>query len=113
MLLRSLRNQGRNLSRRQDISISGLKALLLLALSALAVSAQIGSPYPRGRGPGLPIPGRGRQSRTTTKEQPKVLPNFPGTLKRMDAKTIVLELDDYRILEFRRNDKTKFLKNGE
>jgi hypothetical protein len=86
-------------------------------LTALAASAQLGSPYPYprggGRGPGLPIPRRGGKQSKTPPEQQKVLPNFPGMLKRMDAKTIVLELDDYRVLEFRRNDKTKFLKNGE
>ena len=56
---------------------------------------------------------RRRQTTSKDKEPPKVLPNFQGTLKRMDAKAIVLEMDDYRVLEFRRNDKTKFFKNTE
>jgi hypothetical protein len=34
-------------------------------------------------------------------------------LKRIDSKAIVLELDDFRVLEFKRTDKTKFLKAGE
>jgi hypothetical protein len=40
------------------------------------------------------------------------MPSFTGTLKRMDNKTIVLELDDFRVLEFRRTGKTKFYKKG-
>ena len=72
-------------------------------------------PYPGGRGPsgpGIPIPRRGsKQPKDTSKNQP--LPNFRGTLKRMDNKSIVLALDDNRVLEFRRTDKTKFFKNGE
>ena len=42
-----------------------------------------------------------------------VLPNFRGKLKEMDAKVIRLELDDYRVLEFRVTGKTKYIKNGD
>ncbi len=41
------------------------------------------------------------------------MPNFRGKLKRMDNKSITLTLGDYRELEFRRNDKTRFFKNGD
>ena len=42
-----------------------------------------------------------------------VVPNFRGRLKQMDAKSIALSLDDDRVLDFKRTDKTKFFKNGE
>jgi len=41
------------------------------------------------------------------------MPNFRGTLRQMDEKSISLELGDNRILDFKRTDKTKFLKNGD
>jgi hypothetical protein len=41
------------------------------------------------------------------------MPNFRGNMKQMDDKTITIELDDHRELQFRRNGKTKFLKNGD
>jgi len=31
----------------------------------------------------------------------------------MDAKSLSLELDDYRVLDFTVNSKTKFIKNGD
>jgi len=110
-----------------------VKALVLfLAAAGLAV-AQIGLPgggypgqypYPGGggripgTGPGIPTPGgRGRQQTprgtgtTTNPNQP--LPNFRGKLKHMDAKSLSLEMDDYRVLEFRINGKTKYFKGGQ
>jgi hypothetical protein len=67
--------------------------------------------YP-GSGGGIPIPGRSKkQPDTSTKGMP--MPNFRGKLKKMDSKTITLALDDDRMLDFRRNDKTKFYKNGD
>ena len=41
------------------------------------------------------------------------LPNYRGSLKRMDDKSLTLELEDHRALEFKRTSKTKFFKNGE
>ena len=71
--------------------------------------------YPGGQpgGVGLPIPGRksSKGKDASTKGQP--LPNFRGKLKQMDSKTITLALDDDRSLIFKRNDKTKFFKNGD
>ena len=72
-----------------------------------------GRPYP-GSGPtvpGVPMPGRGKKPADTDKGQP--LPNFRGTLKNMDSKSITLALDDYRVLEFKRTDKTRFYKAGD
>jgi len=69
--------------------------------------------YP-GQGPGIPIPTRGSKSKPQpSKDSGQPLPNFRGKLKQMDNKTITLELGDNRNLEFRRNDKTKFFKNGD
>jgi hypothetical protein len=41
------------------------------------------------------------------------MPNFRGRLKQMDAKSISIDLDDSREMEFKRTDKTRFFKNGE
>ena len=58
------------------------------------------------------MPGSGKStSKTDTSKGP--LPNFRGKLKQMDNKTITLALDDDRTLIFKRNDKTKFFKNGD
>lgn len=74
-----------------------------------------GGGYPGGGypGAGIPIPSRGgkAQPNSSTKGQP--LPNFRGKLKKMDAKTISLALDDDRVLDFRRDSKTKFYKAGD
>jgi hypothetical protein len=74
-----------------------------------------GGGYPGGGYPGggIPIPSRGgkTQPNSSTKGQP--LPNFRGKLKKMDGKTISLALDDDRVLDFRRDSKTKFFKGGD
>jgi hypothetical protein len=70
-------------------------------------------PYPGGGGAGIPIPTRGTKAPKTTSTAGQPLPNFRGKLKQMDNKTISLELADNRILDFHRNDKTKFFKNGD
>jgi hypothetical protein len=72
-----------------------------------------GYPYPRPTGTGIPMPGGRSKGKpdTSTKGQP--LPNFRGKLKQMDAKQIMLALDDDRTMIFKRNDKTKFFKNGD
>jgi len=107
----------RNLPPPANISLFRLKSAALLVLCVGSAWAQIGTPYPYPRGgapvPGIPFPGRGKRQSTKDKPPDKVLPSFQGTLKRLDAKTIVLEMDDFRILEFKRTDKTKFLKNGD
>jgi hypothetical protein len=72
-----------------------------------------GQPYPGGGG-GIPMPTRGsRTPKPSTSTAGLPMPNFRGKLKQMDNKIISLELNDNRIMDFRRNDKTKFFKNGD
>jgi hypothetical protein len=75
------------------------------------------SPYPGGRQPtgtGLPIPGRSGKSKSDTSSKAgQPLPNFRGNLKQMDEKSLSIELGDKRVMDFKRNDKTKFFKNGD
>ncbi|MGO9260796.1 MAG: hypothetical protein ACLQU1_31485 [Bryobacteraceae bacterium] len=71
--------------------------------------------YPPGGypgGAGIPIPTRGSKT-PAPKTNTGALPNFRGKLKNMDAKLVSLELGDHRVLDFKRNDKTKFYKNGD
>jgi len=68
-----------------------------------------GGGYPGG---GIPIPTRGSKT-PKPKADTGALPNFRGKLKNMDAKVISLELGDHRVLDFKRNDKTRFYKNGD
>ena len=74
------------------------------------------SPYP-GRNPtgtGIPVPGRSSKNKPDTSTKAgEPLPNFRGNLKVMDDKTISVELGDKRVMDFKRNDKTKFFKNGD
>ncbi|HEV3202287.1 MAG TPA: hypothetical protein VGZ73_30525 [Bryobacteraceae bacterium] len=70
-----------------------------------------GRPYPGGGG--VPIPTRGSKTPKSTSTAGQPLPNFRGKLKQMDNKTISLELNDNRILDFKRNDKTRFFKSGD
>jgi hypothetical protein len=72
-----------------------------------------GGGYPgRGTGSGIPIPGRNKAGKPKT-DPNQPLPNFRGKLKQMDAKTVSLELGDNRVLDFKRNDKTKFFRAGD
>jgi hypothetical protein len=77
-----------------------------------------GYPYPGGRQPtgtGIPVPGRsgknGKADPRANKSGP--LPNFRGNLKVFDDKTISVELGDQRVMDFKRDSKTKFFKNGD
>ncbi len=116
---------------RQRISPSSLRILLLVLSAACLAEAQIGYPggplpgqypYPGGGypypgrapypGTGVPVPGSGgRRTPTGTAEQP--LASFHGKLKTLDAKSLSLEMDDYRVVEFRLTSKTKYFKKGE
>jgi hypothetical protein len=120
------------------ISPSSVKAGLLFILVPAAAMAQIyppgggypgggypgggypgQSPYPGGRQPtgsGIPVPGRsGKNSKTDPRatKNGDPLPNFRGNLKVMDDKTISVELGDKRVMDFRRDSKTKFFKSGD
>src|SRR4051794_39989968 len=70
------------------------------------------SPYPTGGGSPLPFPG-GRRGQQKPKDPTQPLPNFQGTLKHMDDKTVSLELGDNRVLDFRRTGRTRFFKEGQ
>jgi hypothetical protein len=65
--------------------------------------------YPQG-GVGIPLPSK-KSSKTDTAHAP--MPNYRGLLKQMDDKTISLELDDHRVMQFKRTGKTRFFKNGD
>ncbi len=72
------------------------------------------SPYPgRSPVPGIPVPGRTSRTKTPAPNQNGPLPNFRGNLKVFDEKAISVELGDKRVMDFRRNDKTKFFKFGD
>jgi hypothetical protein len=95
-------------------------AVFLLAAGAVGAQVYPGGNYPGGNYPGSGYPGRGggipiprgkSNPKTSTKGEP--MPSFRGKLQSMDTKTITIALDDDRKMEFTRNDKTKFFKNGE
>ncbi len=118
----------------QERLLSGLGLVLALMLALGTASAQYGGQYPPGQyppgttyppgqyppgtyppgtyprgGTGIPLPSG--KKKTDSPNGP--LPNFRGLLKQMDDKTISLELDDHRVIQFKRNSKTKFFKNGD
>src|ERR1700678_936911 len=104
------------------IRVSSAGKLFVFLLTVGTAAAQIYPPgtyppvgYPGGYPmPGIPLPGRtgGKaQPNSSTKGQP--LPNFRGKLKQMDDKSILLALDDDRLLNFTRNSKTKFFKGDQ
>ena len=65
---------------------------------------------------GHPIPGRSSKSSKPIREPARTgdpLPNFRGNLKVMDDKTVSVELGDKRVMDFRRDGKTKFFKSGD
>src|ERR1700678_4305569 len=103
------------------IRVSSAGKLFVFLLTVGTAAAQIYPPgtyppvgYPGGYPtPGIPLPGRtgGKaQPNSSTKGPP--LPSFHGKLKQMDAKSILLSLDDDRMLVFTRDSKTKFYKDG-
>lgn len=104
-----------------------LGALVLLIVSDFPLPAQYppggyppggypGGGYPPGQYPGgiggIPFPRRGKKKSKTQQEEQN-LQQVTGMLRKMDAKTIVLEAEDTRILNMGRSKDTKFLKNGE
>jgi hypothetical protein len=105
-----------------------VKTIVLYLAAVWVAGAQIGIPgggYPPGTPGGYPYPGGGGRipggvglpGRTGKAQPPSTagqpLPNFRGKLKQMDAKSLSLELDDNRVLDFTINAKTKFFKNGD
>jgi len=71
--------------------------------------------YPNGGGMGIPmprLPGRNKK-KTSTQNDTTPLQSTSGMLRRLDDKSVVLEAEDTRIIEFKRTGDTKFLKNGD
>jgi hypothetical protein len=88
--------------------------LALLLLTQVPLPAQVGSPggypgqYPPGNGGlGIPIPRRSKK-----KDEKAQLQSTTGTLRRVQKDQVILEADDHRILNFKRNTATQFLKMG-
>src|SRR5258708_33171760 len=76
-----------------------------------------GGRYPGGRYPGggIPMPGRGKQSKSTTKEQDsqQQLITVTGMLRALNDKQVIVEATDHRIINLKRSEKTKFMKDGD
>src|SRR5579862_756797 len=90
---------------------------LAITLAQIPLIAQIGNPggYPPGQqyppggvgGGGIPLPRRHK------KQEEKVqLDSTSGMLRSVMKDQVVVEADDHRILNFKRTDKTQFLKMG-
>jgi len=94
--------------------------LLLVLVSESALFCQIGQypgggyppgQYPGSGGSGLPFPRRGKGK--NGKPAAEVTKKTSGALQKIDDKTVVIEAEDGRVLEYRRTEKTKFLKRTE
>jgi hypothetical protein len=68
------------------------------------------SPYPQGRGSG--IPGRRSSKTTTTQEEQLHTVSIAGVLRRISDSDMVVEADDKRILTVGLGTTTKFLKGS-
>ncbi len=69
--------------------------------------------YPGTGGIGFPVPHRGKKGKSTKETEPVNLQSTDGMLRRIETKQVILEADDSRMLNFKRSDHTKFLKNGD
>jgi len=77
---------------------------LLLVLMAAPLPAP--GQYPGNGGVGIPLPHRKK------KEEQAQLQSTSGMLRRVRKDEVIVEADDHRILNFKRNDATHFLKMG-
>jgi len=75
--------------------------------------------YPPGRlppsvgGTGIPRPGRRNPKKTSPADKTsEPLLNLSGKLRKIDDASIVVEAQDTRILNFKRTDATKFLRDA-
>src|ERR1019366_3519928 len=111
--------------------LSGVGLVLVLVLALGTAAAQYGGQYPPGQyppgqyppgtyppgtsprgGQGIPMPSK-KSSKTKDDPANAPMPNYRGLFKQMDDKNLTIELDDHRLLQFKRNGKTKFYKNGD
>ena len=90
-----------------------MRSAFLLFLSAWALAAQIGLPgqypgqyppgqgsgrYPGNTGSGTPVPSRGSRKSTTDKAAAPEQRTYSGVIRKLDAQTFDLELEDTRFL---------------
>jgi hypothetical protein len=78
-----------------------------LAMVLLQTPWPVPAQYPGNGGIGIPIPRRSKK-----KEEQAQLQSTSGMLRRILKDQVILEADDHRILNFKRNDATHFLKMG-
>lgn len=104
-----------------------LGALVLFLAAELSLFAQYppggyppgGGGYPPGQYPpggvgGIPMPRRGKKKTTTKKEEDQApLQDLKGMLRKLDDKSLIVEPQDTRIVNLKRTDRTKFIKDGE
>lgn len=83
---------------------------LFLAFACLPLMAQFGGPFPpSGPAPsGIPWP-RGKKGKAEKGEQLKIT---SGKLRSVSAKTISIDTDDGRVMEFNRGAKTRVFEQG-
>src|ERR1700729_1895851 len=92
----------------------------VLAVAQAPLPAQIGQPgqyppgqyppgYPGGGGVGFPFPHKNKKAKAKEAD----LQSVDGLLRRIDKDQVILEADDNRIVNFKRLDTTKFLKDGD
>jgi len=90
-----------------------LGLLLVVLPTPLAAQVYPGGGYPPGQYPGqtggvgIPFPRRHKKD-----QQQAQLDSTSGMLRRVEKDQVIVEADDHRILTFKRNDSTKFLKMG-
>ncbi len=109
--------------------IFGFGVLVLFLTADLPLAAQYppgpypGGPYPGGYPPGgcapgypcggggagIPLPGRHKKN----KDDQQPLQSVNGMLRQLNDKRIIMEAEDTRLLDFKRQDSTKFLKDGD
>jgi hypothetical protein len=78
-----------------------------LALILLQTPLPAPGQYPGNGGIGIPLPRRSKK-----KEEQAQLQSTSGMLRRILKDQVIMEADDHRILNFKRNDGTHFLKMG-
>jgi hypothetical protein len=66
--------------------------------------------YPPGSGPGIPRPRRGKKKSKKEDDQAP-LSSMKGMLRKLDDQAVMLETEDARIVNLKRTDRTKFLKD--
>lgn len=73
-----------------------------------------GGQYPQQQtGPGIPWPRKKKKTANGKDAEDANLQQIKGTLRQLNARTIVMTADDSRNIEFRYADTTKFLNKGE